>query len=93
MIGETGRCCKCRSCLRSITIYIEGQTITINGAVFVNGVEETLPYSSSIVDITSDQTGQTVATLSNGITVTYDGKHAAEISVTDAYMQLLEGMN
>ena len=94
MIGETGRCCRRRSCLRSITIYYDGQTITLgrNGVLFINGTEETIPYFSTSVDITTDQLGRTLVTLSNGVSVTWNGRFTAEISVPDVYEGLLEGM-
>ena len=94
VIGETWRCCRRRSCLRSITIYYDGQTITLgrNGVLFINGTEETIPFFSTSVDVTTDQLGRTLVTLSNGVSVNWNGRFTAEISVPDVYEGLLEGM-
>ena len=64
----------------------QGHELTIDGTTV------TIPYSSVDFEITTAGGRTHAKVVSNDISVTWNGKKEADISVTDAYSDLVEGM-
>ena len=93
IVGETHNCNGGRFCLKSVTIHYEGLVIKMaqNHQLFVDGAEVPIPYLSADVDVTTSNSGDSFAMISNDISVTWDGKKSAEIEISDIYMGFVEG--
>ena len=98
IIANTQRCHHHRTCLESLTIKLIGLDgikyyvieMGQKHALSVNGLNVTTPYESTDVEITTTNR-RSHAKFSNGVSVIWDNKKAAEIIVNNTYVGFLQG--
>ena len=94
IIGNTQPCYKHRTCLESVEIHHLGHVVKMGQGheLTIDGTSVMIPYISADFEITTTGGHTHAKVVSNDISVTWNGKKEADISVTDAYSDLVAGM-